>query len=66
GDEGQQTWEEARPLGPRDGRGFSSIKLIDSRILKTWTYLPTASDPFTTVITFRGGRVENIERIRQF
>ncbi|MEW5710456.1 MAG: DUF4124 domain-containing protein [Pseudomonadota bacterium] len=65
-DEVQQTLAEARPVGPRDARGFSSIKLIDSRIVKTWTYLPTASDPFTTVITFRGGRVENIERIRKF
>ncbi len=65
-DEVQQTLAEVRPVGPRDGRGFSSIKLIDSRIVKTWTYLPTASDPFTTVITFRGGRVENIERIRKF
>lgn len=65
-DEVQQTLAEAKPVGPRDGRGFASVRLIDSRIVKTWTYLPTASDPFTTVITFRGGRVENIERIRKF
>ncbi|PZP62828.1 MAG: hypothetical protein DI596_03465 [Azospira oryzae] len=65
-DEVQQTLAEAQPTGPRHGRGFSSVRVIGSRVVKTWTYLPTASDAFTTVITFRGGRVENIERIRKF
>jgi len=32
----------------------------------TWTYLPTLADPFTTTITFVGGRVSNIERVRKF
>ena len=34
--------------------------------LSTWTYLPTTADPFTTTITFVGGRVSDIERIRKF
>lgn len=34
--------------------------------LKTWTYMPTTSDPFTTTITLVGGRVSEIERIRKF
>ena len=34
--------------------------------LKTWTYLPTSGDPFTTTITLVGGRVSDIERVRKF
>lgn len=34
--------------------------------LKTWTYLPTAADPFITTITLVGGRVSEIERVRKF
>lgn len=34
--------------------------------LKTYTYLPTSADPFTTTITLIGGRVSDIERVRKF
>jgi len=34
--------------------------------MKTYTYLPTPSDPFTTTITLVGGRVSEIERVRKF
>lgn len=34
--------------------------------LKTWTYMPTASDPFTTTVTLVGGRVSEVERVRKF
>ena len=34
--------------------------------LRTWTYLPTSADPFTTTITLVGGRVAEIERVRKF
>ena len=34
--------------------------------MRTWTYLPTSADPFTTTITLVGGRVAEIERIRKF
>jgi hypothetical protein len=34
--------------------------------LKTWTFLPTPSDPFVTTITLVGGRVSEIERVRKF
>jgi hypothetical protein len=34
--------------------------------MKTYTYLPTSADPFTTIITLVGGRVSEIERIRKF
>jgi len=34
--------------------------------VRTYTYLPTSADPFTTVITLVGGRVSELERIRKF
>lgn len=34
--------------------------------MKTYTYLPTPADPFTTTITLVGGRVSEIERVRKF
>ncbi len=34
--------------------------------LRSYTYLPTPGDPFTTTITLVGGRVSEIERIRKF
>lgn len=34
--------------------------------MKTYTYLPTVADPFTTTITLVGGRVTEIERVRKF
>jgi len=35
-------------------------------VMKTYTYLPTAADPFTTTITLVGGRVSEMERARKF
>ena len=34
--------------------------------LKTYTWLPTPADPFTTSVTVIGGRVSEIERVRKF
>ena len=34
--------------------------------MKTYTYLPTSADPFTTTITLVGGRVSELERVRKF
>ena len=34
--------------------------------IKTYTYMPTSADPFTTTITLVGGRVSEIERARKF
>ena len=34
--------------------------------LKSYTYLPTPADPFTTTITLVGGRVSEIDRVRKF
>jgi hypothetical protein len=46
----------------RDLRGAARTALA----LRTYTYLPTPGDPFTTTITLVGGRVSEIERIRKF
>jgi hypothetical protein len=34
--------------------------------VRTYTYLPTAADPYTTTITFVGGRVTDIRRDQKF
>jgi hypothetical protein len=34
--------------------------------VRTYTYMPTPADPFTTTITLVGGRVSDIERARKF
>jgi hypothetical protein len=36
------------------------------RHIRTYTYLPTVADPFTTVVTVTSGRISEIERIRKF
>lgn len=33
---------------------------------RTYTWLPTPADPFTTTVTIVGGRVSEIERVRKF
>jgi hypothetical protein len=34
--------------------------------LRTYTYMPTSSDPFVTTVTLVGGRVSEVERVRKF
>lgn len=34
--------------------------------MKTYTYLPTPADPFTTTIRLVGGWVDEFERVRKF
>jgi hypothetical protein len=36
------------------------------RYLRTYTYMPTPADPFTTTITLVRGRVSEVERVRKF
>ena len=35
-------------------------------IVKTLYYFPTVSNPFTTVVTLRGGRIHELDRIKKF
>jgi hypothetical protein len=48
--------------GPPDHRDVDNI--VD--IQKSYYYLPTAANPYTTVVTLRGGRIANLERIKKF
>jgi hypothetical protein len=43
-------------------RGAARVGLA----MKTYTYLPTVADPFTTTITLVGGRISEIERVKKF
>ena len=44
----------------------SSLDSDAGLLVKTYYYLPTISDPFTTVVTLFGGRIGNLQRIRKF
>lgn len=46
--------------------GAPDLLLPQARAMKTYTYLPTVSDPFTTTITLVRGRVTEVERVRKF
>lgn len=35
-------------------------------IAKSYYYFPTVANPFTTVVTLRGGRIASLERIKKF
>ena len=35
-------------------------------LVKTFYYFPTLTDPFTTVVRLRGGRIANLQRVRKF
>jgi hypothetical protein len=57
-------------------RGMSEGELIGiagapdfqtyDRYLRTYTYMPTPADPFTTTIMLVRGRVSEVERVRKF
>ncbi|MGH9576735.1 MAG: DUF4124 domain-containing protein [Terriglobales bacterium] len=53
------------PTTVQVGRNFSTAARAGLS-LKTYTYMPTPGDPFTTTITLVGGRVSEIERVRKF
>jgi hypothetical protein len=51
----------------RAGRPDSeSVENFHDDIVKTYYYLPTASNPWITAITLRGGRIANIDRTKKF
>ncbi|MGH8711445.1 MAG: hypothetical protein ACREVA_09050, partial [Burkholderiales bacterium] len=62
------TASTANSVNPQTGavtKNTNIIKNTITEIVKTYYYLPTISDPFTTTIRFRGGRVAQIQRIRK-
>jgi hypothetical protein len=46
--------------------GEPDLQVGNSRSSRTYTYMPTPADPFTTTITLLRGRVSEIERVRRF
>lgn len=43
-----------------------SIENFRNNIVKTYYYFPTVANPFTTVVTVRGGRIANLDRVKKF
>jgi Domain of unknown function (DUF4124) len=43
-----------------------SVENFRNAIVKTYYYFPTAANPFTTVVTVRGGRIANLDRVKKF
>ena len=46
-------------------RNFN-VAAREGLVMKTYTYLPTSADPFTTTITMVGGRISDMDRVRKF
>ena len=42
-----------------------SLDAVRRDIVKAFYYYPTRGDPFITVVTLRGGRIDNIERTKK-
>ena len=49
--------------GPPD---YESVENLVYDIVKSYYYFPTIANPYTTVVTLRGGRVASLERIKKF
>lgn len=43
-----------------------SVENFRAAIVKTYYYFPTVANPFTTVVTVRGGRIANLDRVKKF
>lgn len=51
----------------RAGRpDYLALENARDDIVKSFYWYPTAGDPFTTVVTVRGGRIDTIERTKKF
>ena len=60
-DRGMTEGELVMRAGPPDYAALENL----AGIVKSFYYYPTASDPFLTVVTLRGGRIDHIERTRK-
>jgi len=49
--------------GPPD---YVALDGVRHEVVKSFYYYPTATDPFTTVVTVRGGRIDNLERTKKY
>ena len=60
-DRGMSEGELLLRAGPPDYAAVDNL----AGIVKSFYYYPTLSDPFMTVVTLRGGRVDHIERTKK-
>jgi hypothetical protein len=61
--------EESAVIDPVTGNIVPQTNVVRSErteIVKSWYYLPTTADPFTTRVTLTGGRIATIERTKKF
>ncbi len=51
----------------RAGRpDHQSVDNLMDDIAKTYYYFPTSANPYTTVVTLRGGRISELDRVKKF
>lgn len=51
----------------RAGRpDHESLDSVHRDIVRTYSYFPTPANPYTTVVTLRGGRIHEIDRVKKF
>ncbi len=51
----------------RAGRpDHQSLDNVTDNISKSYYYFPTSANPYTTVVTLRGGRISELDRIKKF
>ena len=62
----QPGMSEAELLARAGRPDLDALDNVQGLFMKTYSYLPTASNPFYTLVTLRGGRIVNIERTRKF
>jgi hypothetical protein len=43
-----------------------SLDNVRYDIVKTYYYFPTPGNPYTTVVTLRGGRIFELDRVKKF
>jgi len=60
---GMSEGELLQRAGPPD---FQSVDALRHTVGRTYYYYPTSANPFTTIVTLRGGRIFSLERIRKF
>lgn len=59
----------SRVIDPGTGQPESQRSAARNELtlpVKTWYYLPTLSDPFTTSVTLTGGRISRLDRQKKF
>lgn len=62
-----QTGMTEGELLTRAGRpDYVALDGTGDRIVKTFYYYPTRSNPYITAVRVRGGRIDNLQRTRKF